>query len=167
MSASALRAKDRKFVEGICAGMNAMEAARYAGSAAKNNRNLATVAARWRRRPEIAEAVRELRALHAVDDDGLWDLTRRALRELLQDRANPNARARACELMAKLLGKIQPDRHEHVHAHVELPPMDSPQGREELVRLVRVTLRAMPQEERAAIVREALQPDALPVGGAG
>jgi len=159
---SSLRAKDRKFVEGICAGMSQMEAARFAGSGAKSNKSLATVAARWGQRPIIQKAIEELRALHRVDDGGLWELARKALRELIQDRNSPNARARACELLAKLLGKLQPERHEHVHAHVELPPMDSPQGREELVRLVRVTLRALPLEERQEIISEALEVEAVP-----
>jgi hypothetical protein len=157
-----LREKDRKFVEGICAGMSPMEAARYAGSNAADGKSIATVAYRWQGRRNIKEAIRELRALHAVDDDGLWDLTKRALRELLQERANPNARARACELMAKLLGKLQPDRHEHVHAHFEFPDAASPEGRAEVVRLVRIALEAMDPTERIAVVQEALGGIALP-----
>ncbi len=121
MSKSALTGlsqRDRLFVEGICAGMSAIEAAKYAGSQAATKSGLAAHASRWKRREKIQAAIKELRELHAVDDDGLWDLTRRALRELIQDRSNPSSRARACELMARLLGKLAPERHEHLHAHV-------------------------------------------------
>lgn len=151
-----LSAKDRKFVEGICAGMSAMEAAKYAGSRAKTDAGLASLASRWKNKPRVAQAIKDLRDLHAVDDDGLWSLSRKALRELLQDRANPAARARACELMAKLLGKLAPDRHEHIHAQIELPELHSAEGKAEMVRLVRIALQAMPPDERAAIVREAV-----------
>jgi len=154
---SRLREKDKKFVEGIAAGMSAIEAAKYAGSKARTRAGLAAHASRWKHREDVQVAILELRDVHAVEDEALWDLVRKALRELLQDRSNPGARARACELMAKLLGKLQPERHEHVHAHLELPDPAGPEGRSELVRLVRIALGALPSAERAALVREALE----------
>ncbi len=158
-----LSQRDRLFVEGVCAGMSAIEAAKYAGSQASTKAGLASHASRWKRREKIQSAIREMRDLHAVDDDGLWDLTRRALRELIQDRSNPSSRARACELMAKLLGKLQPERHEHLHAHVDVPELASPEGRTEVLRLVRIALRVMAPEERAELVREAFDGmEALP-----
>ena len=154
---SRLRAKDKKFVEGITAGMSAIEAAKYAGSKAATRAGLAAHASRWKSRDAIQAAIRELRELHAVDDEALWGLVRKALRELLQDRSNPGARARACELMARLLGKLQPERHEHVHAHLDIPDPESETGRAELVRLIRIVLQAMDPVERATLIQEALQ----------
>jgi len=150
--------KLQKFVEGTCAGMTGIEAAKYAGSDATTRAGLASLASRWKSLPEVKAAIDAVRAQHALGDDELWDMCRRTLRELLQDKGNPGARARACELMARLLGKLQPDRHEHVHAHMELPDPESPEGRAELVRLVRIVLDAMRPEERAKLVREALRP---------
>ncbi len=162
--------KDRKFVEGICAGMTASEAARFAGSDAKTPSGLASHASRWRSRPEIQEAVVELRAQRSVEAEDLWELVMKALRELVTDRANPHARAKACELMARLLGKTGPERHEHVHAHAHVAARDlsDPGDRAELVRVVRVTLMALPEGERRDLLREALEGgDAGDGAGAG
>lgn len=155
-----LSEKDQRFVEGLCAGMSAVEAAKYAGSEAATKAGLASHASRWQNRPEIRAAVAELRKQQAVDDDGLWDLARKALRELLTDKGNPNARARACEILARVLGKLQPERHEHVHAHmgdVEPPDLETPEGEEEFVRLLWVVLKALPREKRARIITKALR----------
>jgi hypothetical protein len=150
----ALSDKDQRFVEGICAGMTGIEAAKYAGSEATTRPGLASIASRWRSRPEIKAAIGALRKQHALDDDDLWDMCRRTLREILQDKGNPGARARACELMARLLGKLQPERHEHVHTHMDLPDLSSPEGQAELVRVLRIALDAMPGEQRESIVRQ-------------
>ena len=111
--------QQRRFAEGICIGMSGVEAARYAGSQAKDNNGLAVAASRWRRRPDIRRAIELLRAQHAIEADDIWDLTVKALRELITDKFNPNARAKACELMAKLLGKLAPEKHLHAHLHAE------------------------------------------------
>lgn len=147
--------KDRLFVEAICAGLSSVEAARAAGSEATTKSGLASLASRWRKRPEIDAAIRALRAQLTPEGDGLWDLALKALREILLDKGNPAARAKAIDTLARILGKLQPERHEHLHAHVELPPIDTPQGREEMVRMLRVALRALPPEERRAIIEEA------------
>jgi hypothetical protein len=152
-----LKEKDLRFVEGICSGMSSMEAARFAGSKASTKAGLASHASRWRKRPWIREAVGEFRREHAVDDDGLWDLARKALRELLMDKTNPNARARACDLMARLLGKLAPERHEHAHVPTEDLDPASPEGKAELVRLLRIALDSLPEAERAEVVREVLR----------
>jgi hypothetical protein len=158
-----LRERDRKFVEGICAGMSAAEAARFAGSKAKTSVGLAAHASRWRARPGIEAAVRELRAEHAIEAEALWDSTMKALRDLIADRGNPNARIKAAELLARLTGRLGPDRHEHVHAHVEARDAAAPEDRAELVRLTRITLESLPPEERAALVAEVLrEPDPAP-----
>jgi hypothetical protein len=158
MALERLKEKDLRFVEGLCSGMTAAEAARFAGSKASTKSGLAGHASRWRKRPLIKEAIEEFRRENAVDDDGLWDLARRALRELLMDKTNPNARARACELMAKLLGKLAPQRHEHVVAPVEDLDPRSPEGKAELIRLLRIALDSLPEAERAEVVREVLRP---------
>lgn len=152
-----LRERDRKFVEGICAGMSSAEAARFAGSKAKTSVGLAAHASRWRARPEIGAAIRELRAQHAIEAEDLWDSTMKALRDLVADRANPNARIKAAELLARLTGRLGPDRHEHVHAHLEMKDAADPGDREEFVRLMRITLAALPPGERAALVAEVLR----------
>jgi len=152
-----LSEKDKLFVEAICAGLSNIEAARAAGSEATTKSGLASLASRWRKRPDIDAAIRALRAQLTPEGDGLWDLAMKALREILMDKGNPGARAKAIDTLARILGKLQPERHEHLHAHIEIPPISTPEGRAELVRLVRVTLRALPPDERRAIVREATE----------
>jgi hypothetical protein len=153
--------KERRFVEGVCAGMSGVEAARYCGHGTEDRNALAAYASKLKKRVHIREAIEELREQHRVENEDLWSETLRALRELIREKSNPNARARACELMARLLGKLQPERHEHVHAHLELPSLNEAETRQELVRLTRITLDALPAEERAALVREALATEPL------
>jgi phage terminase small subunit len=153
----ALRERDRKFVEGICAGMSSTEAARYAGSKAKTSVGLASHASRWRARPGIEAAIRELRAQHAIECEALWDSTMKALRDLIADRGNPNARIKAAELLARLTGRIGTERHEHLHAHMEARDAAAPEDRAELVRLMRITLSSLPPGERAGLVAEVLR----------
>lgn len=158
-----LRERDRKFVEGVCAGMSSAEAARFAGSKAKTSVGLAAHASRWRGRPEIEAAIRALRAQHGIEAEALWDSTMKALRDLIADRGNPNARIKAAELLARLTGRLGPDRHEHVHAHMEMRDAEAPEDRAELVRLMRITLGSLPPEERAGLVAEVLrQPEPAP-----
>lgn len=159
-----LRERDRKFVEGICAGMSSAEAARFAGSKAKTSVGLASHASRWRARAGIETAIRELRAQHAIEAEDLWDSTMKALRDLIGDRGNPNARIKAAELLARLTGRLGPERHEHLHAHVEARDAAAPEEREELVRLMRITMGALPPGERAELVAEILrEPGSEPV----
>jgi hypothetical protein len=158
-----LRERDRKFVEGICAGMSSAEAARFAGSKAKTSVGLAAHASRWRARPGIEAAVRELRAQHAIECEALWDSTMKALRDLIADRGNPNARIKAAELLARLTGRLGPERHEHVHAHLEARDAAAPEDRAELVRLMRITMSSLPPGERAELVAEVLrEPESEP-----
>jgi len=87
----------------------------------------------------------------------------KALRDLVADRGNPNARIKAAELLARLTGRLGPDRHEHVHAHLETRDAAAPEDRAELVRLTRITLESLPPEERAALVAEVLrEPEPAP-----
>jgi phage terminase small subunit len=153
--------RERRFCEGIAAGMTGVEGAKYAGCDATSRSGLADFARRLRKKPHIQVAIEELREQHRLELESLWDETVRVLREVLKDKSSPNARVRAAELLAKLLGKLQPERHEHahVHAHFEVPDLAEPQARAELVRLVRIALQALPAGERAALVREALGPE--------
>ena len=154
-----LTARERKFVEGICAGMSGVEAARYCGSKASDRKGLAVYASKLKAKTSIKEAIVALRKEYEIDAEALWAETQKALRELIRDRANPNARARACELMARLLGKLQPEKHQHVHAHAHFDLPSGPEGRAEIVRLIRVALRPLPEDERAAVLRELLEED--------
>ena len=140
--------------------MNGVEAVRFSGSRG-GRAHMAAQASRWKRLPQIEEAIVALRKAHEVDSADLWTLTMKALRELVQDKSNPNARARACELMAKLQGKLQPETHQHLHADIEVPQLSESEGRQEMVRLVRIALNAMPAEQRAELVREALGQPAI------
>ena len=155
-----LSEKERRFCEGIAAGMTGVEAAKYSGCDATTRSALSDFARRLKKKPHIQKAIEQLREEHRLELESLWDETVRVLREVLKDKSSPNARVRAAELLAKLLGKLQPERHEHahVHAHFEVPDLAEPQARKELVRLVRIALQALPASERAALVREALGP---------
>lgn len=156
-----LDATDYKFVEGICAGMTGVEAARYAGSQASTRNGLSRFAAARRSRPEIQRAIRDMRELHRVDDEGLWHKSLKALSEVLDQTESHNARVRAAEAIAKLQGRFVPARHEHVVAHVNAPSISDPAARADLAQSVRVVLRGMEPGDRVAYLRDVLQEDDL------
>ncbi len=148
----------RLFTQGLAAGMTNAEAARHAGSQGNPN-SLKTIGSRYAKKPEVQTALAELYAARSEDDeDGVWQEVRTALLELVRDKSHPAARARACELMARITGRVGPNRgagkssaQAQAEARAKLRPPETP---EEIRRVLKRIILAQPLEQQDLLLDE-------------
>ncbi len=134
---------------------NGTQAARDAGYSQKGQ-NCETTSARLLRNSKVRQRIDELSV-------PLWELAEDALRDLVKDVGNANARARAVEILAKLEGRFAPVKHDHRHM-VLVGDLRGPETAEELRHMTTQVLRSLPPGERRALLDDVMreEPDLLP-----
>ena len=107
--AAKLTFKQERFCHEFVKHGNAKKAAADAGYSGSDH-GIEVTASRLLKKPHLAKLIEKL-------TEPIWDLAKRRLREIIDEKGSGNVQAcvRALELCAKIEGRIAPIRHQHEH----------------------------------------------------
>jgi len=146
--------KERAFVaHWLTNGNNGTEAARSAGYRGKDDNVLAVTLSRLLRRAHVQTLV-EQASLPTTE------LVMQVLREVGLTADENHARVAAARVLARIEGMIARHEHAHLHAHLDLPAVGSPEARS--TRCVRALVRLLESAQRAQLLDDLASSSAVP-----